>query len=257
MITYLPMAFWTILGLCLGSFLNVCIHRIPQRKSIVRPGSTCPGCGSKIQARDNIPVLSYLLLSGRCRRCGRKISPRYPLVEALTGAFALAVFLRFGWSPESFIYLAFICALTAVTFIDLDHRIIPDVISLPGILLGFAAAGPLNAVTLAEAALGILLGGGSLYAVALIYRTLRKAEGMGGGDIKLLAMIGAVIGWKGVVFTLFSASFLGSAAGLLVVWRSGGDMRHALPFGPFLSAGAILHLFWGPPLIEWYLGLLR
>lgn len=256
MITYLSIAFWTILGLCLGSFLNVCIHRIPQRQSIVHPGSTCPGCGRKIRFYDNIPIASFLLLCGRCRQCGASISPRYPLVEALTGAFSLAVYLRYGWSPEAPIYLAFICALITVTFIDLDHRIIPDVISLPGILLGFAAAGPLPAVTLADAALGILLGGGSLYTVAAVYRILRNAEGMGGGDIKLLAMIGAVIGWKGVLFTLFAASFFGSAAGLLVILRAGGDMRYALPFGPFLSAGAILHLFWGPHLIDWYLTLL-
>jgi len=244
-----------LFGLCIGSFLNVCIYRIPADLSIVRPASACPACGTTIRWYDNIPVISYLLLRGRCRTCKNSISARYPMVELLCGLFALAVVLRFGWHLQSLIYFLFIAALLVITFIDIDHRIIPDVISLPGIPIGFAASFLLPQVTWQASLLGIVIGGGSLYAVAWSYRLLTGKDGMGGGDIKLLAMIGAFIGWQGVLFTIMASSFAGTIVGLIVMIKQRKGMKLAVPFGPFLAIGAILYIFWGPQLIHWYLGI--
>ena len=247
-----------IFGLCIGSFMNVCIYRIPLSKSIVTPRSMCPGCNSLISAYDNIPVISYILLKGKCRNCGIPISLRYPLVEIISGLTALAVFMRFGISAEGLIYFAFISALVVMTFIDIDHRIIPDTISLPGIPIGFLLASlvlPLMNYKMSLA--GILTGGGSLLAVAWIYNLITKKEGLGGGDIKLLAMIGAFTGWKGVLFTIFVASAAGTLAGIAVMIKTQkGMMKLAVPFGPFLSIGAILYIFFGTDIISWYFRLL-
>ncbi len=243
-----------LLGLCIGSFLNVCIYRLPSERSIVRPASACPSCGTPLRWYDNIPVISYLLLRGRCRSCKTGISLRYPMVEMLSALFALAVFLRFGLRAESLVFFVFIAALLVITFIDIDHRIIPDVISLPGIPIGFAASFLLPQVSWHASMLGILIGGGSLFAVAWGYRLLTGKDGMGGGDIKLLAMIGAFIGWQGVLFTIMASSFTGTLAGLLVMIKNRKNMKLAVPFGPFLAIGAILYIFFGPQLIEWYMG---
>jgi leader peptidase (prepilin peptidase) / N-methyltransferase len=246
-----------VFGLITGSFLNVCIFRLPESKSIVRPRSMCPGCNSFIKYYDNIPVLSYILLGGKCRHCNMPISLRYPVVELLSGLTALAVFMKFGLSSEGLVYFTFISALIVITFIDIDHRIIPDVISLPGIPAGFLAASFLMPSMSWKASLiGILAGGGSLLAVAWIYSLITKKEGMGGGDIKLLAMIGAFIGLKGVLFTIFAASAIGTIAGIAVMLKSGKGMKLAVPFGPFLSVGAILYIFFGPDIISWYFSLL-
>jgi leader peptidase (prepilin peptidase)/N-methyltransferase len=241
------------IGLCIGSFLNVCIHRLPQGASIVSPPSACPGCGARIRWYDNLPVISYALLRGRCRNCRAVISIRYPLVELLTGFFAVVVAIRFGWMWPSLIYFGFITALLVVTFIDLDHRIIPDVISLPGIPLGFAASFVLPAITWTSSLYGIMLGGGSLLAIAWCYRLVTGKDGMGGGDIKLLAMIGAFLGWKGVVFTILASSLIGTIVGLVVMIKAGKNMKLAIPFGPFLAIGAVLHLFFGATIIQWYI----
>jgi len=249
----LPNIYLFLVGLCIGSFLNVCIHRLPAGRSIVRPPSACTACGASIRWYDNIPLLSYLLLWGRCRACKTAISPRYPIVELLTGLFALAVWQRFGWHPQALIYFGFVAALLVITFIDIDHRIIPDVISLTGIPLGFVLSFALPQLTWLDSLLGILIGGGSLLAVAWGYRLLTGNEGMGGGDIKMLAMIGAFIGWQGVLFTIMAASFTGTLAGVATMIRMGKGMKLAVPFGPFLAIGAILYLFFGPQLIEWYL----
>jgi leader peptidase (prepilin peptidase)/N-methyltransferase len=246
-----------IFGLCIGSFLNVCIFRLPASQSIARPRSRCPECGNFIASYDNIPVFSYLLLKGRCRQCGIKIGLRYPTVELLGGLFALAVFLKFGLSAESLIYFAFISCLLVATFIDLDHRIIPDVITLPGIPFFFAASFALPDMTYKTALTGILIGGGSLFLVAWIYNLLTKKEGMGGGDIKLLAMMGALIGWKGVLFTIFVSSLVGTLSGLAVMLQSRKGMKLAVPFGPFLAIGGITYIFFGTRLINWYFNLLR
>jgi len=246
-----------IFGLVIGSFLNVCIHRLPASQSIVHPRSRCPQCGHLIRVYDNIPVLSYLLLRGRCRDCGARISLRYPVVELLSGAFAAMALARFGLGWQALLMYALIAAFLVITFIDLDHRIIPDVITLPGIPIGLAASFGPGMISPLEALLGILAGGGSLFLVAWGYQLVTQREGMGGGDIKLLAMIGAFIGWKGVLFTIFIASLTGTLAGMALIFRRRGDMKLAVPFGPFLAVGAIAYLFMGPELISWYLAAVR
>lgn len=253
---YLLECFAFIFGLCIGSFLNVCIYRLPISKSIAYPGSACPSCATPIAARDNIPLLGYLLLGGRCRHCRVHIPLRYPLVELITGLLALGTVLKFGIGVQAPVYFVFIAALLTITFIDIDHRIIPDVISLPGIPLGFAAAFILPDFGYADSLAGILLGGGSLYLVAWGYALVTRKEGMGGGDIKLLAMIGAFIGWKGVLFTIFAASAAGTAAGLFLIAVRGGTMKLAVPFGPFLSLGAMTYLFFGQTILFWYFSIL-
>ena len=256
MLTYLVEVSIFIFGLCIGSFLNVCIYRLPASKSIVHPRSMCSNCGTLIAAYDNIPVLSYLWLKGRCRHCQIKISLRYPMVELLGGLFALGTFLKFGLTLEALIYYLFFAALLIVTFIDIDHRIIPNVITLPGIPICFAASFALPTINYREALLGILIGGGSLFLVAWIYSLITKKEGMGGGDIKLLAMMGAIVGWQGVLFTIFLASLVGTLAGLAAMLQSRKGMKLAVPFGPFLSIGSITYIFFGTPLITWYFNLL-
>ena len=242
-----------IFGLCFGSFLNVCIYRLPLEQSVVRPPSSCPNCNTRIRWYDNIPIISYLMLKGRCRGCQARISIRYPMVELLTGLAALAVALRFGPTLSSLVYFFFIAALLTITFIDIDHRIIPDSISIPGIPIGFAASFFLPDLTWTASAFGILLGGGLLLGIAWGYRLITGKDGMGGGDIKLLAMIGAFLGWQGVLFTIMCASFIGTVIGLALMIRAGKGMKLAIPFGPFLASGAIFYLFFGPAVINWYL----
>ncbi len=244
-------------GACIGSFLNVCIYRIPAGQSIVHPGSNCPNCRTMIAVYDNLPILSYLLLRGKCRTCLAPIAIRYPFVELLTGLFALACALAFGLTVHALVVFVFIATLIVVALIDLDHRIIPDAISLPGILFFFLASLTVPTVTWQSSIVGILVGGGSLFTVAWVYQLMTGREGMGGGDIKLLAMIGAMTGWQGVVFTLFAASAVGTAIGMLVMIRSGRGMKLAIPFGPFLALGAVIYLFFGERLIGWYLGTIQ
>jgi leader peptidase (prepilin peptidase)/N-methyltransferase len=253
---YLPIAIF-LLGCCLGSFLNVCIYRLPQNLSIISPRSFCPQCRTQVRSYDNIPLLSYFFLRGRCRNCGEKISWRYPLVEALTGVFAVALFLKFGISLGFFAFFAFTMALLVITFIDLDHRIIPDVISLPGIVIGFLFSFFQPAISVLESLIGVATGGGSLFVVALAYEAMAKREGMGGGDVKLLAMIGAWMGWKAVIFTLFFASISGTliGGGAMLIHKQG--RHYAIPFGPFLAFSALSYLFFGPQIIDWYLNLGR
>ena len=245
-----------IFGAIVGSFLNVCILRIPEGKSIIYPASHCPKCQSPIMWYDNIPIISYFILTGKCRNCRGPISFRYHLVELLTALLSLAAMIMFGPSPAYFICFAFISSLIVITFIDLDHQIIPDVISLPGIPLGFLASFVLPNITYKESLMGILLGGGILFLIAVGYEFLAKKEGMGGGDVKLLAMIGAFLGWKGVLFTVFSGSLVGTVIGVAIMVAQGKDSKSAIPFGPFLSFGALLYLFFGEPIIYWYLGML-
>ena len=243
------------IGACIGSFLNVCIYRIPAGMSIVHPGSKCPRCEKEISFYDNIPIISYLVLMGKCRYCKTAIPIRYPLVEALTGIFAMASVVAFGPTVHALVAFAFIATLIVVAFIDLDHRIIPDRISLPGIPIFFLAALAVPNLTWQASAIGILVGGGSLFVVAWGYQLMTGREGMGGGDIKLLAMIGAMVGWRGILFTLFAASAIGTLVGVLAMIRSGKGMRLAIPFGPFLAIGAAIYLFFGNALILWYASL--
>ena len=256
----LPIIFYIfafIFGATVGSFLNVCICRLPKGESIVFPPSHCTRCDYKIRFYDNIPVISYLLLGGKCRSCREPISVQYPVVELLNGLLTLFLFVRFG-PTLAFAVLFLLCsALVVITFIDLEHQIIPDVISLPGIVAGFACSffipgfGWFNSLT------GILLGGGSLLLVAYGYHFLTGKEGMGGGDIKLLAMLGAFLGWKSVPFIIFAASLAGSVIGVSIMFAKGKDSKLAIPFGPFLAFGAVLYIFFGPQMITWYLSLGR
>jgi len=253
-----------ILGAIVGSFLNVCIFRIPREKSIVRPGSSCPGCSSPIRFYDNIPLMSYLVLRGKCRKCGEPISIRYPAVELLTALFFAGIAWRFGLSVDAAAALVFACILVVISFIDLEFQIIPDIFSLGGLVLGLLLSflrttpffgqellvpfGSLPAIL--QSLLGVLLGGGILYAIARLYEVVRKAEGMGGGDIKLLAMIGAFCGISGVVFSLVAGSIVGALVGLPLMLIKGQGTKYAVPFGPFLSLGALLYVFAGDTLIN-------
>jgi leader peptidase (prepilin peptidase)/N-methyltransferase len=246
-------AFFVIFGAMIGSFLNVCIYRLPREESIVFPGSHCPSCNKPISFYDNIPVISYLILRGRCRNCRNPISLQYPLVEGISGLSSLLLFLRFGPSLSYLIYFAFFAALIVITVIDLYYQIIPDVISLPGIGAGLLASLVLPEITFFNSLLGALLGGGSLFLVATVYQWLFKREGMGGGDVKLLAMIGAFLGWKAVILTIFFASLIGSLTGIGIMLLRGKDFKYAIPFGPFLSLAAAISLFYGEKVIRWYL----
>lgn len=244
-----------VLGAIIGSFLNVCIYRIPEGLSVVSPPSSCPKCGHRIRWYENIPILSYLFLLGRCSSCRVKISFRYPAIEALTGILFVLVLYYFGFSTATLIYWLFVAALVVITFIDLDHQIIPDVISLPGIPVGFACSFFIPWLPWLDSLLGILLGGGILFAVAWLYEVLAKREGMGGGDIKLLAMMGAFLGWKAVLPVIFIASLVGTLVGVPVMVLQKQDSRLAIPFGPFLALAALIYLFWGEQIIYWYLHL--
>ncbi|MDH3444528.1 MAG: A24 family peptidase [Deltaproteobacteria bacterium] len=250
-----------LFGTMIGSFLNVCIARIPDGKSVIRPPSHCPKCQNSIRFYDNIPILSYLMLLGRCRSCGERVSPRYLFVEALTGFLAAILVYHFGLGLAFFTGFVFVAALIVISFIDLDVRIVPDVISLPGIVAGllfslvarFFISDPSEVIpTPLSALIGILAGGGSLFAVAWIYERVTGVDGMGGGDIKLLAMIGAFLGWHSIPFTIFLASLAGSVVGLGLMITTGSGRRLALPFAPFLCFGATLHLFFGRELVAIY-----
>ncbi len=245
-----------LVGLALGSFMNVCIYRIPLEKSIIRPSSSCPNCGKKIRFYDNIPLISYLLLLGRCRHCHHPISWRYPAVEAITGLLSLALFIRYGLSLQYLLFLLFAATLVTISFIDLDHQIIPDVLSIPGIVAGLAAAFIPGNVSWFDSIIGIIGGGGTLFLVGLIYEKLTGKQGMGGGDVKLLAMIGAWMGWRSLPFVLLVSSLTGAIIGSVFLLAAGKGYRVRIPFGPFLSLGALFYIFFGPQLTNWYISLL-
>ena len=242
-----------IFGAVVGSFLNVCICRLPKDESVVFPPSHCPGCDYKISWYDNIPLLSYLLLRGKCRSCRTRISLQYPLVELINGLLTLALFLSFGLSLTFGALFLFCSALVVITFIDFEHQIIPDEISLPGIAIGFVFSFFLPGQTWLNSLVGILLGGGSLLCVAYVYQWLTGKEGMGGGDIKLLAMMGAFLGWKSIPFIIFTSSLVGSVIGISLMLIQKKDAKLAIPFGPYLAFGAVLYIFYGRQIIHWYL----
>jgi len=246
-----------IFGALVGSFLNVCISRLPKEESIIWPGSHCPYCKNPILFYDNIPLVSYVLLMGKCRHCKKPISIQYPLIEGITVLSSLFLIIKFDFSLSYLFYFAFVAALIVITVIDLYHQIIPDVISLPGIGVGLIASLILPQITFLNSLFGVLLGGGSLFLVATCYQWLFKREGMGGGDVKLLAMIGAFLGWKVVILIILLSSLIGSITGILIMVVKGKDFKYAIPFGPFLSLGAVISLFYGESLINWYLYLSR
>lgn len=237
--------FALIFGAAVGSFLNVCIFRLPVNASIVKPLSQCPHCHHPIRFYDNIPLVSFIVLRGKCRDCGKKISWRYPLVELLTALLSLFLFLKFGLTLIFFVFFIFTAVLIVITFIDLDQQIIPDILTLPGIPVFFLLAIFVVKIPWLEALIGLLIGGGVLFAIAFIYELITKREGMGGGDIKLLAMIGGFLGWKSLIFILLVSSFTGAVVGITAMIIKKKDMKYAVPFGPFLSAAAIAYLFWG------------
>jgi leader peptidase (prepilin peptidase) / N-methyltransferase len=264
-----------IFGLVIGSFLNVCIYRLPRGESIAFPGSHCPNCGKAIAPYDNIPVLSFLWLLGKCRHCGTPISAQYPLVELLTGSAFYFSALKWSFTPPTFINSLFLSALIVLFLIDLYHQILPNVITLPGILIGILLS-PfqfqdyyLDSISLRLAALltpgsittilpwigsllGALVGGGLLFLVGFVFQLVRGKQGLGMGDVKMMAMVGAFLGWRLALLTIFAGSLLGSLLGVFLIFFSGKNLQTKLAFGTFLSLGATAALFWGLPLIQWY-----
>jgi leader peptidase (prepilin peptidase)/N-methyltransferase len=244
---------FVVAGFLVGSFLNVVIARLPEGRSLVRPGSTCPGCGAAIAWHDNVPIVSFLALRGRCRTCAMRIPWRYPVVEAVTAALFGAAGFAFGATLDGVVAAALLAALFAITMIDLERYIIPDVISLPGILAGFLANLATGRVSWQESLLGIIVGAGTLIVIVVVGSWWEGQEAMGMGDPKLAAMLGAFLGWKVLLFSLFVAA---AAGGILAAVLMGSGLRKRkdpIPFGPFLAAGGAAGLFWGERMVRWYL----
>ena len=243
-----------VAGLCVGSFLNVCIYRLPRRASLLTPRSRCPGCDYQLTWYDNIPVISYLVLLGRCRRCRARINVRYPIVEILTAVVFLLHYLAFGLTALLVVRLLFACAMIVLFAIDLEHQLLPNVITLPGLAAGlvFSLAFPPGVL---DAALGALIGGGVLWLIGEAYYRYSGQEGMGGGDVKMLAMIGAFLGWKLVLVTLIVSSLAGSLLGVFIILSRRGDLKKALPYGTFLAMGALFASLYGERVVDWYTGL--
>jgi leader peptidase (prepilin peptidase)/N-methyltransferase len=242
-----------LFGLLVGSFLNVVIVRLPRGRSLVAPRSACPACGAAIAWHDNIPVLSFVLLRGRCRACDAPISWRYPAVELATAALFALAYARFGPGLDLAVALPLVSALIVITGIDLSHQIIPDVITLPGIAAGLAVALATGRVSWIDSGLGILVGGGVFWAILRASLLLTGREGMGGGDVKLGAMLGAFLGWKVVLLSIFLAVVLGGALAVALLSLRVAGRKDPIPFGPFLAAGGVTGLLWGEHVITWYL----
>jgi leader peptidase (prepilin peptidase)/N-methyltransferase len=250
-----------LLGAVLGSFLNVVRYRLPRHMSVAAGRSRCPRCKKTIAWYDNVPILSYVLLRGRCRSCRWKIPLIYPVIEAATGLSFLLIWRAFGW-PQAVAYWVLASLVIACAGTDYDRRMIPDKLTIPGMVLGvlFSATllrGDTLGASLLRSALGILVGGGSLLLVGSAYKLVRKVEGMGGGDVKLMAMVGAFLGFRLALLTIFAGSVLGGIVGLVIMHRTSQGIRASVPFGVFLSPAAIVCMIWGNRLIEAYFGLLR
>lgn len=245
----------SLYGLLLGSFANVVIYRLPKGESVVRPRSRCPKCGTQVAWYDNIPVLSWILLKAKCRKCAAPISWRYPLVELITGGLFAAIVWRYGISWLTLEYLIFAWSLVVVSFIDIDLMILPDVFTLSGIVIGLAGALLNPEREFWPAFAGVLMGGGFLWLIAYLYLLLRKQEGMGGGDIKLLAWIGAILGWTAIPFVILVASIVGSVLGLGLALNSKAGLKSVIPFGPYLAFAAIVYILGGEDVGRWYISL--
>jgi len=243
-----------VFGAVVGSFLNVCIYRLPLRRSVAWPGSGCPHCKRRLAWFENIPVLSYVVLGGRCRTCRTPISIRYPIIELLTAFMFVVAWWLYGPGALLVSRLVFGCALIVLFAIDLEHHLLPNPITVPGIVVGFAFSFFTDPGWLSSL-IGILVGGGILYAIAEGYYWIRHEEGLGMGDVKMLAMVGAFLGWKLTLMTLMLASVAGSIVGLSLIATRRGDMKYALPFGTFLAMGAALAALVGSSVLNWYLGL--
>lgn len=242
-----------VLGLAVGSFLNVVIARLPEQRSLVRPGSACPACGAAIAWHDNIPVLSFAVLGGRCRACGIRISWRYPLVEIVTGLLFAAVAAAYGPSIDFAVAATFLAALLAITVIDLDHQIIPNAITYPGIVAGVVASLLSTRVGWLDSVLGILVGGGIFLLIAEGSLRIMGQEGMGGGDVKLGAMLGAFLGWKAMLFTILVSVVGGGLVAAALIASGLKSRKDPIPFGPFLAAAGAIGFFWGEHAVRWYL----
>jgi len=243
-----------LLGLIVGSFCNVCIYRIPRNESVIYPVSHCPKCRTTIKPFDNIPLLSYILLKGRCRNCGSKISIQYPVVEFLTGLIYLIIYLIYGLNVQTLIYIILSSALIIIAFTDLNEQIVPDVISLPGMGVGLILSFFVPYISFINSVLGVLVGGGIILIIALVGSAIFKKEAMGGGDVKLAAMIGAFLGWRYIVISLFLGFFLGALAGILLILLKIKRREDVVPFGPFIVLGSFITLLWGDKIISWYIG---
>jgi leader peptidase (prepilin peptidase)/N-methyltransferase len=244
-----------VFGAIFGSFANVVIYRLPSEESIVLPASHCYSCKKPIKWYDNVPIFSWFILRGKCRNCSAKFSFRYPLVELImAGLFVLAYhYAGFSWTLLE--YLLFIFGLVCCTFIDIDHMILPDEFTLSGIVIGLVGAALNPQRDFLEAFFGVLMGGGFLWAMAYVYFLFTKQEGMGGGDIKLLAWIGALLGWKAIPFVIMSSAIIGSVIGLIAARKQGAGLKTVIPFGPYLALGAVIYLFGGESIALWYLNL--
>jgi leader peptidase (prepilin peptidase) / N-methyltransferase len=253
----MPFAVWLIyaglLGACIGSFLNVVIYRLPLGQSLVRPSSRCPKCGNGLKWHDNIPIFGWLLLRGRCRQCQNTISIQYPVVELITALLFVLVVWVTPPGPLMVTRLLLVCILIVLFGIDLEHQILPNSITLPGIVIGVLLS-TVAPPGLRDALIGVLVGGGILYAIAWGYYLWRREEGLGMGDVKMLAMVGAFLGWKAVLVTLVFSSFSGALIGLALIASQRGNMKLALPFGTFLALGTLVAMFAGEPLVTWYAG---
>jgi leader peptidase (prepilin peptidase)/N-methyltransferase len=249
----LPGTILFVFGAILGSFANVIIYRVPRGESVVRPPSACPACGTRIRFWDNVPILSYLVLRGRCRDCGARISPRYLVVELLSAAIPLILYLRFGLGRELAVYWPLSYVLLVLSFIDLHERILPDKVTLPGIAVGLIVAPLTGLTTLPASLIGAAAGGGALYLIAIAGTAVFGKESMGGGDIKLAAMLGAFLGWQSVIVFLFIAFFVGAVVGVAVLAARRSEADHTIPFGPFIALGAFLTMAWGNAIVQWYL----
>jgi len=243
-----------IFGLLMGSFLNVCIHRIPKGESVIWPPSRCPKCGERIKPYDNIPILSYIILRGRCRNCGEKISLKYPIVELITGILTLGVFCKFGLSFDSIYYTLLVYYLIVVSFIDLETMEVPVRLSYFALLSGILLSPFSSTQTFKEAVFGASFGAGIILFIIETYYVFTGKEGMGYGDANITAVVGAFLGWKMVLVTLFLASFVGALVGIALISLRKKSKELPIPFGPFLSVGALISLFFGQELINWYLG---
>jgi leader peptidase (prepilin peptidase)/N-methyltransferase len=244
-----------VLGLIVGSFSNVCIYRVPRNESVIYPASHCPKCRAKIKPLDNIPLLSYILLKGRCRNCESKISIQYPVVEFLSGLIYLIIYLIYGLSIQSLVYIILSSALIIMAFIDLQEQIIPDIISLPGIVVGLILSFIVPYMSFINSALGALVGGGIILIIAWVGSIVFKKEAMGGGDVKLTAMIGAFLGWRYTIISLFLGFFIGALIGIILIMTKIKKREDAIPFGPFIALGSIITLLCGEKILSWYLGI--
>lgn len=277
---YLESIAYAILGLIIGSFLNVCIYRIPLEKSIVSPGSGCPHCGTSIRFLDNIPILSFLLLRGRCRDCGKRISFQYPIVELLCALAFYSCARMWLFAPPTYVNSLFLAAIIILIFTDYNHRILPNIITLPGVIVGILLSyfqtpkvyddllswkvisllgfeNPSNVQPWIGSIFGAIIGGGLLYLVAFVYEVVRRRQGLGMGDVKMMAMVGAFLGWRLALMTIFVGSLLGTFVGIFLILLRKIDTQGKLAFGVFLGIGSALCLFYGFSFVRWYLDMPR